>query len=258
MGFALQMVTVSVGLFLSMLLFLEIGRRWERRRLACDPKASRDGVGAMEGAVFGLLGLLAAFSFSGAASRFDVRRQLIVQETNAIGTAYLRLDMLAPSSRDRLRECFRNYLDLRLEAYRLLPDITAAMAVIDKSTALQNEIWTCAVTACREEGYQPAAILLLPALNEMIDITTTRLMATKTHPPTIVFIMLGGLMLTGAMLAGVDMAVGTTRSWLHILGFAAVLAITFYVILDLEFPRLGLIHVADFDQALIALRQSLK
>ena len=101
-------------------------------------------------------------------------------------------------------------------------------------------------------------MLLLPALNQMIDITTTRTMAARTHPPTIVFFMLGLLMLLGSLLAGVPMAGGKTRSWVHILGFAAILAITFFVIIDLEYPRLGLIRVNDFDQVLVELRQTMK
>ncbi len=101
-------------------------------------------------------------------------------------------------------------------------------------------------------------MLLLPALNQMIDITTTRLMATKTHPPMIIFTLLFGLGLASALLAGYSMAGSRSRSWLHMLGFAAVTAIAVYVILDLEFPRLGLIRVDTFDQALMELRESMR
>ena len=82
-----------MALFLGMLV-LEVGWRIGARRLAEDPNGADAGVGAVEGAVFALLGLLIAFTFSEAASRFDTRRQLIVEETNDIGTAYLRLDLL--------------------------------------------------------------------------------------------------------------------------------------------------------------------
>ena len=84
----------TFGLFLGMLLFLEIGRRIAIRRMKEDAGAAGEGIGAVDGAVFALLGLLIAFTFSGASSRFDTRRQLIVEETNAIGTAYLRVDLL--------------------------------------------------------------------------------------------------------------------------------------------------------------------
>src|SRR5580765_7773073 len=77
----------ALGLFLGMLILLEVGRRIGARRLAEDPEGAEAGVGTVEGAVFALLGLLIAFTFSGAASRFDTRRQLIIEETNDIGTA---------------------------------------------------------------------------------------------------------------------------------------------------------------------------
>src|SRR5215468_3455539 len=116
----------TLGLFLGMLLFLEIGRRASLRRLKEDSGAAGEGVGAVDGAVFALLGLLIAFTFSGASSRFDTRRELIVEETNDIGTAYLRLDLLPSGLQPALREDFRRYVDLRIEVYRRLPDIVAA------------------------------------------------------------------------------------------------------------------------------------
>ena len=236
-----------------------MGRRFGGQRLARDPEGARAGTSAVEGAVFALVGLLIAFTFSGAASRFDVRRNLIVQETNAIGTAWLRLDLLPASAQPAIRERFRHYVDSRLEVYRKLPDVVAARAELAKATALQGEIWTQAVAAGRMDGAPSSAtMLLLPALNEMIDITTTRTLSTQMHPPIIIYGMLVGLALASALLAGYGMAGGKSRNWLHILGFAAVMAVAVYVIIDLEFPRLGLIRVDAFDQALVELRASLK
>jgi hypothetical protein len=244
---------------LGMLLLLEIGRRIGTHRLLQDPEGARAGTGAIEGAVFALLGLLIAFTFSGAASRFDSRRALIIEETNAIGTAYLRLDLLPASAQLSLRDLFRQYVDARLEAYRKIPDLQAALAELDKATRLQGEIWSQAVAAGRIEGAPPpATMLLLPALNQMIDITTTRTMAVKTHPPVIIFVMLFGLALASALLAGHGMAGSKSRSWIHLLSFAAVMAVLIYVILDIEFPRLGLIRVDAFDQVLVELRESMK
>jgi hypothetical protein len=184
---------------------------------------------------------------------------LIVEETNAIGTAYLRLDLLPASMQPALRESFREYVDTRLEVYRKLPDVQAAKAELAKAAKLQEDIWTQAVTASQAPGAAAAApMLLLPALNQMIDITTTRTMATRLHPPLIIFVMLFGLALASALLAGYGMAGGKSRSWLHMLGFAAIMAASVYVILDLEFPRLGLIRVDAFDQALVELGESMK
>jgi hypothetical protein len=101
-------------------------------------------------------------------------------------------------------------------------------------------------------------MLLLPALNQMIDITTTRTMALQLHPPLIIFGMLFLVALASALLAGYSMAGGKDRKWIHVIGFALVIAITVYVILDIEFPRFGLIRVDAFDQALVDLLQSMK
>jgi hypothetical protein len=115
------------------------------------------------------------------------------------------------------------------------------------------------VAGSREPAAHPdAAKLLLPALNAMIDITTTRTFALYTHPPMIIFAVLFVMALASALLAGHGMAGGKRRNWLYMVGFAALVALAVYVILDLEVPRLGLIRVGAFDQALVDLLESMK
>ena len=240
-----------------MLLLLELGRLLGRRRRAKDEEDARAGLGAVEGAVFALLGLLIAFTFSGAASRFDTRRHLIVEEANAIGTAWLRLDLLPANAQPELRNLFRRYLDLKLEAYRKMPDVEAAVAELGKANTLQGEIWSKAVVLCQESP-NPVKAQLIPALNEMFDVGATRTLASQIHPPAIIFVMLGVLALMSSMLAGYAMAHGKTRSWIHVIGFALIMSTTVYVILDLEFPRLGLIRIDAFDCVLADLRKSMQ
>ena len=91
----------------------------------------------------------------------------------------------------------------------------------------------------------------------MIDITTTRAAATQNHPPVVIFVLLCGLSLISALLVGHGASVGRERSWLHTATFAATLALSVYVIVDLEFPRLGLIRIDSADQVLIDLRKSM-
>ena len=235
-----------------------MGRRLAIRERARSSENEPRGIGAVEGAVFALFGLLLAFTFSGAVERFDKHRELIAEETNAIGTAYLRLDLLPQSAQPALRSSFAQYLDARLEVYRKLPDIKAAKAALTRSTHLQNQIWTQAVDASRLTGTHPdAAKLLLPALNTMIDITTTREMAANLHPPMIIFVLLFTLGLACSVLAGYGMA-ASPRSWPHILGFAAVTVITVFVVLDIEYPRHGLFRADAYDQVLIDLREGMK
>lgn len=246
----------AVGLFGGMLLLLEWGRQLGRRRSRKDEEGARAGLGAVEGAVFALLGLLIAFTFSGAASRFDSRRELVVQEANAIGTAWLRIDLLPAAAQPELRDLFRRYFDLRLAGYRQLPDIAAALETLDKANALQGTIWTRAVAACQQAPPQVVA-QVIPALNEMFDIATTRTSASRIHPPAIIFVMLGILALMSSLLAGYAMAGGKTRSWMHMFGFSLILATTVYVILDLEFPRMGIIRIDRMDDVLVELRRTM-
>jgi hypothetical protein len=258
MNLEFYVVALAGGLFAGMLVLLETGRRLGLRRLAGDSEAARAGFGVVGGAIFALMGLLIAFTFSGAASRFDTRRQLVVEEANAIGTAYLRLDLLPANAQSALRESFRQYVEARLDVYRKLPDIVAAKQALARATAQQGQIWSQAVAAC-QEAPQSATMLLLPALNAMIDITTTRSVATQIHPPLVIFAMLCVLALASSLLAGYSMAGGRPSScWMHMFAFAVIMAVTVYVILDLEYPRLGLIRVDAVDQVLVDLRDSMK
>jgi hypothetical protein len=125
------------------------------------------------------------------------------------------------------------------------------------SAALQREIWAQAVATARTESSPAAAMLLLPALNQMIDITTTRTLAAQMHPPITIFAMLFILALVSSLLAGYEMAFAKTRSWIHMVVFVIILTVTVYVILDIEYPRFGLIRIDPFDRALVELRQSM-
>ena len=246
-----------VGLFAGIILMLEMGRRVGARQRVRIMEGGAAGVGAVEAAIFGLLGLLIAFTFQGASARFDGRRELIVQEANNIGTAWLRIDLLPASAQPVMRELFRKYLDSRLETYRKIPDMVAVKAELDRTAELQKEIWKVAL-ASQKEGGQAVVVGLLPSLNQMFDIVTTRTMATKIHPPMIVFAMLALMAFAAAFMAGHGMAGSKVRSWVHSVGFAAILAVTVFVIIDMEYPRLGFIDVASFDQVLVDLRQSMK
>jgi hypothetical protein len=252
---AIYGILLATLLFAGMLLMLEVGRRAGGRRIAQDAEADLTSGGVINAAVFALLGLLLAFTFSGAATRFEARRQLIVEETNAIGTAYLRLDLLTPGAQPALREKFRQYVDMRLTAYTK-SDLRAAREELARAANVQKEIWTQSLAVSRAQDASPDATkLLIPALNSLFDITTKQTMATETHPPMIIFAMLAVLALVSSLLAGYGLARGRWRNWIQILCFAAVMSIAFYVILDLEFPRLGWIRLDD--RALVELRQNM-
>ena len=257
MIYTLLILALTAGIFFAILAFVQIGRRIAAQRMKTDGDEVHAGIGSIETAIFGLMGLVIGFAFFGAATRLDQRRNLIVDETNMIGTAYLRVDLVPMEFQEELRGLFREYLDARLAFYQ---DVTGSLAASEadrKAKGIQARIWKTAAQAMRAPGGTEGGRLLLPALNDMIDITTTRTMATQMHPPLIIYGMLGGLTLAGAVMAGYGMAKTRLRHRLHAVGFALVMSFVVYVIIDLEFPRLGLIRVDNFDQALIDLRQSM-
>jgi len=239
-----------------MLLLLEVGRRLGVRRRPKETEGERGGLGTVEGAVFALFGLMVAFTFSGAASRFNEKRMLIAEEVNCIETAYLRLHLVSPQAQPALKDLFRRYVDARLETYRRLPDMVVAEMEMANSKKIQEEVWSEAVAATRLPDSHPSSgLLLLPALNNMIDISTTRTMALQLHPPRIIYALLFGLGLICSLLAGFRMSSGQHRSWLHILGFTVLIV---YVMLDVEYPRAGLIHLESADQLLVNLGEHMK
>jgi len=237
-----------------MLVLMEVGRVVGSRRHARDVEGSHAGVGVVEGSVFGLLGLLMAFTFSGAASRFNDRRQLIVEEVNAIGTAWKRIDLLSPNTQPEVRDGFRRYLDARLAAYKKFPDLKASAAELAKAERTGEEIWSKAVA----DSGVPTRILLLPALNAMFDVAGARRLSAEIHPPLVIYLMLTVLALAGSLLAGYGMGEGQNRNWIHMIAFSLTIAVAAYVILDLEYPRLGLIRVDKFDRALVELRATMQ
>ena len=179
----------------------------------------------------------------------------MINEANAIGTAYLRLDLLPAAAQPPLRDLFRHYVDARLDISRKLPDMDAVTSAITEASDLQHQIWQIVVKACQDSVSVPATTLLLTAVNEMFDISTYRnTMRFELHPPLIIFLMLLGL----AMLAGYATAGTLRQNRVHLLAFALITAGTFYVILDLEFPRQGLIRIDTVDKVLIDLRNSMQ
>jgi hypothetical protein len=255
----LALAVLIFAVFCLMFVLMEAGRRLGMRQRKLDAEGAKAGVGTVDGAVFGLLGLLLAFTFAGAATRYDAKRELIVQETNAIGTAYLRIDLLPQSAQPALRDDFRNYLDSRIVFYRkLMVDPFAAMQEMDRYAALQNKIWSEALAGCRELGSPAVTSLVVSSLNEMFDITTTRAAALETHPPTIVYVGLAILMLASALLAGYGMAEGKRPSRFHMILYPLVLATAVLVIIDIEFPRTGFVRIERADHFLTDLRTTMK
>ena len=250
-------IVFAAGLFAGVLVCMRLGWRVGRKRLLSLGEDGHAGLGAIDGAVFGLMGLLIAFTFTGAASRFNDRRDLVTQHVNAIGTAWLRLDLLAEPEREKARDGFRRYVDTQMDIVGHSGDREGVRAGMARLSSIQQEIWETLVHAARTDKSLPLAQVVLPPANDVFDLSTSRFMAAQQHPPAAVFVMLGLLVLVSGLLAGYGMAKAERQSTIHLFGFAAIMAISFYFILDIEYPRLGLVRIDSFDQALIDLRSSM-
>jgi hypothetical protein len=180
-----------------------------------------------------------------------------VKEANAIGTAYLRLDQLPAEHQPEMRQLFRAYLGARLEVQAGVSEGTPERGVA-QSAQLQHQIWSRAVAASRTDSTQNSARMLLPAINEMFDVTTERGVAFQAHLPYVVFYLLIFIALMSALLAGYGMAKRKNRSLLHMFLYAACIAATVYTVIDLDHPRSGLIRVGAADQALLQVRDSIR
>jgi hypothetical protein len=250
-------ILVVCGLFAAVLLSIEVGYRVGIRRRSRMPQGHNPVYPTVESSVFALMGLLIGFTFYGAGSRFDARRNLIVREANAIGTTYLRLDLLPPDTQPELRQEFRNYVHSRLEVYRNIADRQTLNAAMDQSFALQRSVWKQAVDATKGSGPAEKS-LVLTTLNEMIDITTEQTAALITHPPLAVFGMLTLMVIASSGLVGYTMSTAEVRDWASTLIFALTISLALYVILDYEFPRVGFIRIDPVDQVLVETLKQMK
>lgn len=242
--------------FLGMVAAQLAGHHYARKR-DITGGAGSEGTVAVETALFALLGLLVAFTFSGADTRLDARRKLIIEEANAVGTAYLRLDLLPREDVPSLKEEMRRYVDSRLAFYSQLGNLKEAFAERDRGAALQEQIWAHAVAASSKAGDSRAALLVLQSLNQVFDVATMRYAALRMHMPFAIFVMLIFISLACGFFAGMGMGKRPRPSMLHVIIFAGVMAVTAYVILNLEFPRFGFGRLRAMDTFLILQRAAM-
>jgi hypothetical protein len=255
--FMLQSFGTIALIFIAMLLTQAWGRHCAERDRARASTQEKLSLGAAEGAVFALLGLFLAFTFSGTGNRFEERRQLVITETNAVGTAWLRIDLLPAERQPEIRQMFRDYLDARIETYRLVAVGEPYQDTYARSMALQSRIWTASLSASQATGSPAPVALMTQALNDMFDIATTRKLVTIMHTPLVVYLMIVVLMVVSAAFVGYGLGGNPFRSFLHYLAFPLVLSAVLYVTIDLEYPRLGFVRVEAIDVGLADLRKTM-
>jgi hypothetical protein len=246
----LPLWALLVCIMLVVLLSVEAGYRVGRYR-AGRVHEMETPVGEMVAATLGLLAFLLAFTFGLAASRFDTKRQLLVDEANAIGTTWLRAGML-PERGDEIRTLLRDYVDVRIEAIdpaRLAPSLR-------RSEAMQNRLWAAATPVARTNPDSVIVGLFVQSLNEMIDLHSKRInAAVRNRIPFAIWAALYGISVFSFAAMGYHSGLtGTNRSLVTV-----VVAFTFSVVIvliaDLDRSQEGLLRVSP--QALIDVRQSM-
>lgn len=248
----------STLLCLGMAGSVEAGYRMGKRRLKKYPESKSEGSSVVESSVFGILGLILAFTFTGTLSRYEYRVRLVLQEANAIGTAYLRLDLLPEDTQDKLRPLYREYVQSRINVFEYYDNRQLSNSYFRQSLKLQNQIWEIANASVLRDKNPGIITLVLSSTNDMIDVANERLQATRTHPPIIVYILLFTLALASAFLVGQTMAVNQQRPLFYMVIFCVTISVITYVILDLENPRLGLIRIDVGDKVLVETLESIQ
>jgi hypothetical protein len=205
----------------------------------------------MVGATLGLLAFMLAFTFGMAASRFDTRKQLVLDEANAIGTTYLRTAML-PEQRDDVRALLRSYVDARLDAVRS----GRVAEAIQRSEEIQGQLWSAATAVGLHHPDSIVVGLFVGSLNELIDLHAKRVTAgLRNRIPGAIWLTLLTIATLSLGVMGYHAGlVGTTRS-LAIIVVAVTFSAVIVLIADLDRPQEGTLTVSQ--QALVDVRQSM-
>lgn len=240
-------------LFLSMLLAVELGRLYGWRR-GERLKADTPGASSLNGAIFALLGLFMAFSFSGAASRFDTRRQLMINEINAASTVSARIALAPAAVQPQLHATLKSYVRARIESDRPSTNVSKVFAGVRKANDIGADLWNQAVAAGKRPGAGSGINgLLLPSINTMNETAATLAYSSLMHPPPIIHYMLIILAWTAAFLAGIGLSTHSRRTWIHAVNFAAIISAVLFITIDLEYPRAGFIRTDGFESSIGAL-----
>lgn len=235
---------IAAILFASMVAVIEIGSWLGLRRAASTAKSLKAQLNGLQGSLLGILALLLGFTFSQSLQRYDARSAAVVDEANAIGTTYLRLDLLPPEQRNASAVLMREYVETRIEAGRISMDRhDERQRIIDRSVAIQNELWQLAAAAAGVTDRPATVNLYLQSLNELIDANSSRNAALGRHVPELVlFLLYGTFLLTGA-LVGYASGVSGVRASRGTYVLVSLIVVLVFIIIDLDRPRRGLIEV---------------
>jgi hypothetical protein len=248
---------ILLQLFGLLIVGTELGFRLGRRQAPSRSETVRGQVRNIQGTLMGLLALLLGFTFAMSVSRFDNRRHMVVKEANAIGTAALRAHVLPAAEQAAMRDLFRRYVDVRVDAGHEdnmpKPERDALDA---KAHELQGRLWHHAALAAEADPHSVAAGLLLSAMNDVIDVKAERDASLANHVPESVLLLLFAFAVLASGILGYSTGLAGTRIIGMPAAFALLVTLVLMVILDLDRPRRGLILVGQ--DSMIAVQRSLE
>jgi hypothetical protein len=233
----------------------EIGFWAKRRKKDGSDSIEKSDIALILGAVMTLLALLLGFTYSMSAGRFETRRQLVVEEANAIGTTYLRAKTLPEPRSSKIQELLREYTALRVEIAGMADDAPEKIHKWgNRTNKLHGLIWSHAAALAREDP-NPVISVFLQTLNEMIDLHAKRLAAFRNRVPLSIYWVL--FIVSAITLGLVGNYFGTRGQRMRILTtmLAILVASVMWLIMDLDQPVRGAIRASQ--QSLIDLHQDL-
>jgi hypothetical protein len=247
----LPLWALLTGTLVLVLLSIECGYRLGTYRHKHWEQEKESPVGGMVGATLGLLAFLLAFTFGLASSRFDTRKEFVLDEANAIGTTYLRAGML-PEGGQEIRALLREYVDMRLQALRS-GDLKQG---IRGSEEIHGRLWAKAEAVAKKNPGSIVVGLFIQSLNEVIDLHAKRVWAAFYNriPGSIWLALYSVAVLALGSMGYHGGLAGTSRS-LAILAVAFTFSVVMWLIADLDRPHEGSLIVSQ--QPMIDLRNSM-
>lgn len=246
---ALPLWAVFICILVVVLLSVECGYRLGKYRRGQQEKEAP--VGTMVGATLGLLAFILAFTFGLAAARFDTRRQVLLDEANAIGTTYLRAGML-PNRGEQIEGLLRDYVAARLDAVR-----SGNVAEgIRRSENIQQQIWAEADAVAEKNPNSIVVGIFVQSLNEMIDLHAKRVQAgIRSRIPGAIWLGLFAVAVLSLAAMGYLEGLSGTRRSLAIIAVAIAFSVVIELIADLDRPQEGVLRVSQ--QALLDVQKSM-
>lgn len=240
----------------SLLLMAEFGFRIGARRSPEKRKNHQSQSSSLQGALLGLLGLLLGFTFAMSVNRFDARKQLVLDESNGIGTAWLRAAFLSDPVRDKMRATMEDYVDSRLKGAEAPVGSPAFEQQVERSLQDQQSMWSLTVAELKASN-TPATALFAASLNDVIDLDSKRQVAARNHVPPSVWLLLWLVSCTACCITGYTTGLGESgRYLLPMVILPLLLSLVIAIIADLDNPQSGIIRVSQ--QSMRDLQQELQ